>query len=923
MREPLTDTGEDGICPPISTLSRKLVPPPLAPRLLPRARLIERLAECTRYRLTVIAACAGSGKTTLLSQFGASLTAEHHAVAWLSLDGGDDDPRRFFGQLVAAAAEAVPGAGSRSLALLRAPHASPEGALAALLEDLGEAKREVVLVLDDYHLIRSWPIHEAMGLALCRLPARVHVLLAARSTPPLPLSRLRARNELLELGAADLRFTVEEATAFLEGAAGLGLAPGIAEALAARAEGWVAGLRLAAHSVQARANGESLLASFSGAQRLLADYLADEVLHREPPEMQAFLLRTSILERLSGPLCDAVTAAATRRGRSSSRGGPSQRILERLERDNLFLVPLDEERRWWRYHRLFGEFLRRRLEEERPEEIGGLRRRAARWLEEHGFSGAAAAHAIEIGEFQRVARLLEQPWKRVGWFKRENSCLLTTAPSTLLRWLGALPEAVLEHGSWLRLMEAFALFEIGQVQAAEARFQDLARDATGDRLLEGRTKAFWAYTAVLRGGGRDAIRLAGRALRLLPRVETGPRVMAHVSIGMAHLSFGRFDSARSDFRQAHAMARPGDGIPWLFSNSMLGGMELMRGRLREAAHFYEEALRLAPWGSEWVPAPAAMPHAWLGYVSYQWNDLSSAARHLDAAIEVGSRTEAADWVVIGCMLLAHVHQSRGEPQAARRIAERAGQLLGSGAVVTPWSANHAQALRVRLWLRQDDLASAARWAESFGEIATIFEDDRDAVNMAWARVMLGLGRPDEVIAPLQRGVSAARSSGRAFAALEYEILRALALAAQGETAGALAALSSALAQARPEGLVRLFLDEGEPMSHLLERAARGRSETSAYARGLLAALQGTEQRRATPGPIPAQRGQPPVEPLSKRELQTLSLIADGLTNPEIAGRLTLTVATVKTHVNNLYAKLGARSRVDAIARARRLGLVRE
>jgi LuxR family maltose regulon positive regulatory protein len=909
-------------------VATKLLVPPLRTGLVLRARLLERLSECARRRLTVVSAPAGFGKTTLLADWAASPEAQAHTVAWLSIDPDDDDPARF-ARLVAAALRSAMPDGSPEVPELPSARAgaSVQAVVAALFDGAARPDRDLVLVLDDYHLIHSGSIHDAMALALERLPPSLHVVIASRSSPPLPLARLRARGELGELRAADVRFTVEEAAALLEGTAGSCLAPGIAETLAARTEGWGAGLQLAALSLQGHEDPESQLAAFTGSQRLVHDYLAEEVFRLEPPEVQAFLLRTSILDRLCGPLCDAVTspggARRARRGKgegwtrgASGAAGAGQRMLERLERDNLFLVPLDEERRWWRYHRLFAEFLRRRMEEERGGELDELHRRAALWLEENGSPAAAVGHAVEVRDFERAARLLDE----AGY-----DCIVTTRPSLLLRWLGALPEAVVRSRPSLGITEAWTLFQAGQLEAAEERLAAATAAAPRDRLLQEEANLVRGYAAVWLGDPGRAVMLAGRALRRLPRDDARGRACAHITLGLAHQALGNFEAAWNSRRRAQAVARLEHGLPWFsfYSTTLLGDIELYRGQLRAAAQLYEEALRLAYWGGEWAPAPAAHPHARLGYLSYQWNDLASAARQLDAAIEVGTRSETSDFAVIGSMKLAHVRQSQGDVLAARRLAERAEKLMRCGTVITPFSINVARALQVRLWLRQEDVDGAARWALSLGKGAPgIFQEDLHDANAAWARVMLRLGRTDEVVGPLRRWLREARSAGKGRMALELEVLRALALSTRGDTRGAQDALDQALAQARPEGFVRMFLDEGEPMARLLEQAARRRSATGAYARGLLAALRSGGDPQVTPArPAHVARGELVIEPLGKREREILALIADGLSNPEIAERLLVGVATVKTHINNLYSKLGARSRTDAIARARRMGMV--
>jgi LuxR family maltose regulon positive regulatory protein len=901
-------------------LAAKLTTPPPRPGAIPRARLLDRLAECTRRKLTTISAPAGFGKSTLLAEWSASPAARVHPIAWLSIEPSDDEPARFLGLLAAALGRAIPGAGAEALSRLRAaPGAQVRAVVAALFSGLPGSERDVVLVLDDYHLVQSAPIHEAIAFALDRLPAGVHLVIAARTLPRLPLARLRARGDLLEIRAADLRFTVEEATAFLEGAAGLRLSPGAAESLAARTEGWVTGLQLAALSAQGCENPESLLAAFTGSQRLVFDFLRDEVLEHEPAEVQEFLLCTSILEGLCGPLCDAVMNTGGSAGRRRhqragppANGGAGQRILERLERANLFLVPLDEERRWWRYHRLFAQFLQRRLEEEHRGKMDALHRRAALWLGENGFAVEAAGHAIAARDHEWAASLLEEAGQR------------TCCPRQAGAWLGRLrdlPRDMALRPS-LHLTEAWALAGAGQVQAAEARLREATEAAPLDRVAEAEARVLSGFMAAMQGKGRRAVQLSSHALRRLPRGRASARAFAHFSLGLAHESLGNCEAARNDFRRARALVDAGaEGVAPFLATARLGCIELARGSLREAARLFEEGVRLASWAGDRAPG-VGWPQTGLGGICYQWDDLESAARQFGAAIELGSRSDMADVPILAYAELAHVRQSQGDATAARRLALRSEEFIRGGAVISPWSVNMARALHARLWMRQRDVDSAARWAESRSKgDEGILHEDRHMGNAVWARVMLGLGRPNDVVEPLQRWLRAARSAGNRGQALELQVLWSHALATRGDARAAHAALGEALAQAQPEGWIRVFLDEGEPMARLLERAARGRSGTAGYARGLLAALARSGGWQVThvaaAGPI---RGEVLVTPLGKREREILALIADGLSNSEIAERLVITTATVKTHINNLYGKLGARSRIDAINRARRVGL---
>jgi len=889
-----------------STMERKLRPPPLREDVLARPALVRRLAEGTRSRLTLLSTPAGAGKTTLLAQWHASSAANDPAVAWLSLESADDEPSRFLGSLALAVSAALHGveAASRGSGAPPAPgRPSSEAAVDALLQELAGAPRELVIVLDDYHLVRSLEVHATIAYAVEHLPPRAHLVIAARASPPLPLARLRARGELYELGGADLRFGVEEAVAFLERVAGLRLPPGVTETIAARTEGWAGGLRLAAVAARSRED-PAALGAFSGRHRAVADYLEEEVLGSEPRETREFLVRTAMLDRLCGPLCDALRPPG-------ARGGPSgQQTLEQLDRDNVFLVPLDEERRWWRYHRLFSDFLRRRQEIEGAAELPDLHRRAAAWFEQHDMHVEAAGHAVEAGAFEDALRLLE---------RGPRTRLAPARAGKVLGWLRALPQELLASRPALRLAHAWSLLGTGQVEAAEALLP--GPRATSPRWAAGETAALRALIASLRGQPRRAQKLARDALRALPRGEVPLHALAHFALGRASEALGKAQAARAGYLRARTLSDGSDATITIVAAAQLGDLELSRARLRDASRHYEDALRLAPMVGDDAPA-AAMAAARLGELSYEWNELETSARHLSAAIELGSAWETADLVVNACIQLARVRQAQGDAAGASRLAERASELM-RGRMISLATVGVAEALRACLWLRQGDVEAASRWAAQ--EMPRpVWREERHARLAARIRVELARGEFARATQQLRRALRAARSPDQAAEALELRVLVAMADAGRGDAAAARRALDSALTLAQPEGWVRLFLDEGKPMAALLADAARRRSAVSAYARGLLAAASrepGAARAAEAAGAAGGHPGEALLERLSKREREILELVAQGLANPEIARRLFVSLATVKTHINNVYGKLGAKSRTDAVARARRVGLL--
>lgn len=893
-------------------ITTKLGIPRKRPNLVPRPRLDERLEEGVRRKLLLVSAPAGFGKTTLLSEW-LRRRASERSVAWVSLDETDCDPARLLSYLVAALRSVEEGIGEGVLAALRSSEPLRIEAVAgALVNELSASPREFVLVLDDYHVIDSQPIHDAIAFLLEYLPPNAHLAIASRAVPPLPLAKLRARDQMTELGVAELSFTTEEATAFLRDVMRLDLSAQDVATLEERTEGWVAGLQLAALSMRRRPGKDvaSFIASFSGSNRGVLDFLAEEVLGRQPRNVREFLLMTSVLGRLTGPLCDALTGQAD-----------GDDMLERLERENLFVVALDEERRWYRYHRLFADVLRGRLERERPEQGALLHLRASAWCEENRLVAEAIQHALSGGDHDRAARLIEEGVE--GAMERGEG-------TTALRWLEAVPPEAKRRRPRLFVEHAVALMITGRPNDTDPFLQEAERaaEASGEgengRFLLGFALAVRSWRARLRGDAAEAVELARRALSLLPDSEAPVRNYAAVRLGDALRAVG--DLATAD--EAYAGAA-GGGIERYARHAYgrLAGMvmharvQAERGRLREADEAFRRALRqMAEEGFEQSPA-AAIAHIGLADLNYEWNDLDGAEREMVRGVELAELSGDVSTLVWAYTISSRVKRTQGDEEgalASARQADRVARDSGADlqiAIATSWMA--------RLRLAVGDLAEAV--ASEWQRVANASAAAWMANQMTTARLLHAQGRHHEAQRLLEHLREATAAKERTRDLVEILALQVVALWASGEKERAVSALVEVLTLAAPEGYVRTFADEGQPMagilSRVLETRQRGQLDSDSpphfpanYVKQLLAALE-----RDTAGRALAVAGLP--EPLSERESEVLTLIAAGRTNRQIAGALFVTVGTVKTHLNNIYRKLGAHSRTQALARARELNLL--
>jgi LuxR family maltose regulon positive regulatory protein len=891
-----------------SLLSTKLYIPRPRAQLVLRPRLIARLNEGLRSTpgLTILSAPAGFGKTTLLSEWIDQRTEVQgnihpSRVAWLSLDAGDNDPARFLMYLVAAMQPVALDRAEEILQMLQTPQPPPlEAILTPLLNALSIAPEPFVLVLDDYHLIDSRPVDQTLTFLLEHLPPRMHMVIATREDPDLPLARLRVRRQLTELRAADLRFTFDEAAEFLNQGMGLSLPPDGIAALEARTEGWIAGLQLAALSMQGQPDSASFIQSFTGSHRFIMDYLVEEVLQRQPEPIQHFLLHTSILDRLCGPLCDAVLLDPSL---------SSQRTLEYLERANLFLIPLDSERRWYRYHHLFADLLRQRLgqgiassPQEAERRLNELHVRASQWFEDNSLQLEAFKHAAAAHDIDRAERLIDG---------RGIPLHFSGGVAPILEWLESLPKPMKNARPSLWWRHAAMLLINGQtagvaenLQAAEAALAHLLGGAEPDaeaRKLIGRIAAAAATLALTRYDVNGMLLQSRRALEHLEPDNLVLRSNAHWTLGFAYTILGDRLAARQAFTEGIALSQAGGAMFQLILATIgLAYIQELDNELHQAAETYRRVLQ---WVGDKPQQIINEVHLGLGRILYEWNDLDAAEQHTQQSLHLARQYETViDRFVIGEVFLARLKLARGDLASAAAILAKTDEAVRQHNFVQRMP--EVAAAQVLTFLRQGNLAAAAQLAETHN------------LPLSLARVHLAQGDLPAALAILDSFRSQVDTRGWKDDQLKAAVLRAVAHHLQGDRGSALQSLEEALGMAEPGGFIRIFVDEGTPMKELLTRMKNEGSRRIEYVHRVLAAFEKED-------PIPPSSGGLPslVEPLSQRELEVLQLIAQGLSNDEIGKQLYLALDTVKGHNRRIFDKLQVQRRTEAVARARELGLL--
>lgn len=865
-------------------LATKLYTPLPRPSLVRRARLIHRLNAGTHGKLTLISAPAGFGKTTLIAEW---INSSDLQVAWLSLDVGDNDSVRFLTYLIAALQTIEPEIAVGLLNVLESPQQPPiDSLLTPLLNELAMIQQDFVVVLDDYHVLDSIEIDAALAFLIANQPPQMQLVITTREDPRLPLARLRARGQLTELRAAELRFTPDEAAAFLNSAMGLSLAPEDIAALEQRTEGWIAGLQLAAISMQGQGDHRRFIESFTGSHHFVLDYLIEEVLSHQPPRVQDFLLKTSVLDRFCGPLCDAVLQASD----------DAQATLESIRQANLFLIPLDNERCWYRYHHLFGDLLRKRLGQLTDVDTIDLHIRASEWYETKGFEIEAFQHAAAAGDIKRAEQLIDNG---------DTPLYLRGVAQLVSEWLASLPDTTLDAHPRLWAIFAWVKWITYQSPAAEDKIYraelmlDRAHSDAEKRELTGHIAAMRAMLAANSYETDTIIAQADIALENLPPENVYLRNVVTRALGIAYHFRGERKKAIRSYTESIALSEAHKNTFMnVLSSTGLGMVQELQTQLSAAMETFQRVIDMV--GQP--PQPRACA-AYLGMarIHYQWNDLEAAQQNCTLGVQLARQIEGIDTPVSGAVFLAKVMLAQGDEVGAIKVlsdlareAEQRGFSMQQPRIA---------ALKARILLRQGHIDEAAAFLKPYD------------LPLMQARLHLARGNPAEALEILADYRQRMKAKNWHDERLKALVLQSVAHHQQDDIDEAFTVLKDAISLAEPGGFVRVFVDEGAPMRELLTQAA-ARGIMPDYTRRLLAAFHTVSGQ-----PKPAS-SQPLIEPLSERELEILALVADGLSNREISERLFISISTVKGHNRSIFEKLQVKRRTEAVAHARDLGLIK-
>ncbi len=893
-------------------LRTKLIAPEINPELIQRDHLIEKLNQGLSKRLTLISAPPGFGKTTLVSLWQSTLADRQIHSTWVSLDEGDNDPVCFLTYLITAFINLDIGVGKGSLALLQSAQASSMKAVFQLLiNEILIAPGEMVISLDDYHEIEDPTIHEGLAYLINNMPSSMHLVMISRVDPPIPLARLRATGQLTELHTVDLKFSREEIADYLNMVMDLGLLQADIINLEARTEGWIAGLQMAALSMEEQEDKSGMIASLSGEDRFILDYMAEEVLNRQAQKVQTFLLETSILSRLTAKLCNSVT------GRKD--GSEMLRIIESA---NLFLLPLDNKRTWYRYYTLFAEYLRARLETFQPDKIAVLHRRASLWLEENGFISEAIDHAVSAADYDIAVILIE---------RISDSALMVVGSTQVLDWMEALPGEIIRSHPRIYLLYAWMLLTSGQFEAVELHLvdaEDIISSSNKDRydaeqgIMLAELATLRANIACYRGDIQLSIQLSGEALEHLPEENSFQRslIATNIAFYLNEKSDPR-DKIAAATRLLTQAATAGDLFAALQSNNGLAVQLYSMGRLHEAEKTFVQILQFAEsefeLSDQSLASLLAQAFMGLGDIRREWNDLELALHYSEQSVNHAEKGQDDIALLNAYLIVARVRMARGETDIALEYQERA-EIIWRKIARSPdmdWIITQGAGYTARLYLAQGNIDQAARWAR--GSALVISEDfDLRMLNsyITLARVRIAEGRFDDAVELLAWLRENLDQIGMVAALIEVLILQAKASEGLEHHDQALQGLEQALIFAEPGNYIRLFLDEGEVMERLLHNASVEGIKPD-YVENLLKEFGGTvETTIAYPQDL--------VEPLNEHELRVLRLLSAGLTNREISAELFVSVNTVKWHVKHIYNKLGVHNRTQASARATELGILK-
>ena len=901
---------------PDTIIPTKLFKPLTRPALVPRSRLFNQLNNGLHRTLTLISAPAGFGKTTLVADWICSMgsvqrSLEIPQVAWLSLDEGDNNLKQFMTYFFKSITrlDSNQMLEDTLLEMLQTPNLSPvETILTPLISSLSTTEQKIIFVLDDYHLIETLQIHRALNFWLEYVPPQIHTVVITREDPPFPLARLRARNQLTELRVADLRFAESETTQFLNGIMGLHLDKRSISQLEERTEGWAAGLQMAALSIRERKDVQEFIDNFSGTNRYILDYLLEEVLANQPPEIQRFLLKTSILKQLSAPLCDVLL----------SENNDSASILSYLEQANLFLLPLDDKRIWYRYHHLFADLLHARLQQTHSkDDLADLHSLAAAWHEQNNIPYGAIYHASLIPDHQWVEKLIDQNYMEI--FQKGDS-------SAIRYWTGELGQELIFKRPKLAIHEANSRAWFGQLDEADQLLKE-AEKRLNAQPPSPEIQAMFGYLAyvrsritAMRGDFEQAIQLCLKAREKTPASNQGLLGGIGVMLGYGYFLNGDFADAIRTLQETILVGKnTGAMNTTIGAYCVLARLYAIQGQLQKSHALYREAQDFIQRSNDQHRGALSIVNVGFAEILYEWNQLENAQTHIEQGLKSIHFWSKADDISMAHCIYAQIQQVQGNSSAAKSNIEKAAQIIQSNGVF-PEAHNTVKSAEIMLKMKQEDHYAVSRWASSFDLSGSqdMFRFENELTLITLAKVKFAQGEFEESIEILSQLQASAQAGGRQGRLIKILILQAFLMLKKGNQAQSLSYLEKALALAEPEGYVRIFLDEGRPMQDLLTRwlSTAENSHLKTYASHLvsqfLPEISASEQ---------ALSMDTLIEPLSPREIEVLDLIALGKTNKEISQELFVSPGTVKAHTSNIYRKLNVANRTEAVARARELDIL--